>query len=160
MRKIIILLLGIFVSSATFAQNLKLHIDSNEIIIPIGYEIKISVEQNDLKIEKFELLDKSEIEKPIDMMKALDEFERKDTISNEMEFKFCWADFGGSKIVVLTTVHHLEESMTFKAKIKIKGRKDYIKTSIVDKYPNAISIEQWQDDIESIMIYDFIIIED
>jgi hypothetical protein len=137
-----------------------MRIDFGEIEIPIGYKIQISAEHNDLKIENFKLLGKSIAEKTIDMIKALDEFERKDTITNEMEFEFCNADFAGSKMIILTTVHHQEKPMTFNAKIKIKGRKKYITTSIVTKYPHAISIEQWSENIESIILYDFKLISE
>jgi len=41
-------------------------------------------------------------------MKTLDKIDKKDIISNEIEFKFCHADFLGSKIVVLTTLHHFK----------------------------------------------------
>ena len=92
------------------------------------------------------------------MMDALDSEEKKDVVSNEIEFKFCYADFMGSKLVVLTTVHHLESSMIFKAKIKINGSENYIETSIVTIHPNVLSIEQWQDEIDSIILYDFAIV--
>ncbi|MEN8122025.1 MAG: hypothetical protein ABFS35_16870 [Bacteroidota bacterium] len=160
MKRQLILLAGILMSITIFAQDSKLKVSPDEIKIPINTQIFISTKLNGSKIGDFKLLDQSKIKKPIDMMEAFDKIEKKDIVSNEMEFKFCHADFMGSKIVVLTTVHHLLKSMTFKAKIKIKGRNKHIETSIVTKHPNVFSIEQWQDDIESIILYDFEIVEE
>ena len=146
-------------SIGVLAQNSNVKLNNDEIIIPLNSEFKINVEINKDKLDNFKIINQSEVSEPIDMMKALENVEKKDTIANEINFKFCYADFMGSKLVVLTTVHHLENSIIFKAKIKIKGRTDYIETSIVDKHPNVYSIEQWQDEIETIILYDFQIID-
>lgn len=161
MKKQFILISGILLMSiGIFAQSSKLKVEKDEITIPLKLELKISVEVNDGKLNNFKILNQAKVKKSIDMMKALDNVEKKNIVSNEIELKFCYADFMGSKLVVLTTVHHLENSMTFKAKIKIKGRKDYVETSIETKHPNVFSIEQWQDEIESIVLYEFEIIKE
>ena len=161
MKKHTILILGILLlSTGFFVQKSKLKVDNNEITIPLNIELKISVEEKNGKLNDFKLLNQAKVKKPIDMMKALDNVEKKDIVSNEIELKFCYADFMGSKIVVLTTVHHLEKPITFKANIKIKGKSEYIETSVVDKYPNVFSIEQWQDEIETIVLYDFEIVKE
>jgi hypothetical protein len=161
MKKQSILILAILLmNTGIFAQKSKLNVENNEITIPLNIELKLRVEERDGKLENFQLINQSKVNKPIDMMNALDDLEKVEIISNEIDLKFCYADFLGSKIIVLTTIHHLEKPITFKAKIKIKGISEYIETSIVDIYPNVISIEQWQDEIESIFLYDFKIVTD
>lgn len=64
---------------------------------------------------------------PMAMMKALDNVEKKDMVSNEIEVKFCYADVMGSKIVVLATVHHLEKPIPFKGKHKKKEEQRVLK---------------------------------
>lgn len=161
MKKQTILILGILLTSTgVFAQKLKLKVDNDKITIPLNLELRISVEEKEGKLVDFKLLNQAKVNKPIDMMKALENVEKKDIVSNEIELKFCYADFMGSKLVVLQTVHHLEKAIAFKAKIKIKGRTEYIETSIVDIYPNVFSVEQWQDEIENIILYDFEIVKD
>ena len=160
MKKQFLLIVIVLLSFEFSPKNSKLKVDNNQIVIPINKELKISVEINNGNLNNFKLISKSKVKKPIDMMKAFDNIEKEEIVSNEIEIKFCHADFMGSKMVVLKTVHHLEKPIIFKAKIKIKGRPDYIETSIVNKYPNVVSIEQWNDEIESIILFDFTILEE
>ena len=143
------------ISIAIFAQKSKLKIQNDSLELPINYKIKISAKIKDEKLYDFKLLKKQKVKRPTDMIKILDNEINKKIISKEIEFKFCYANFMGSRLVVLTTVHHLKNPIIYKAKIKIKGKKNYIETSIVTKYPNVFSVEQWQNEIESIILYDF-----
>lgn len=160
MKKQLILIVGILLSIGVYAQKGKLQVYGDKITIPINVEIRIGVEIIEGQFENINLLHQANVKEPIDMMKTLSNIEKKDIVSDQMEFTFSQADFMGSKVIVLTTLHHLENPMTYKAKIKIKGRNDYMETTIKTKYPNVFSVEQWQDDIESIVIYDFRIIEE
>ena len=57
-------------------------------------------------------------------------------------------------MVVLTTFHHFERSLSFKAGIRIRGTDEYLETSIVPKYTEVFSVEQWFDDFDSIVLFD------
>ena len=153
MKKNYFIIIGLLISIVTFSQDLE--VKSGEIKIPLNRKILISAENINGQLTDFKLLNQDKVDKPIDLMKTLDNIEKTECTSNEIEFKFCYADFMGSKIIVLTTIHHFKNSITFKAKIKLKGSDNYNKTSIVEKFPNVLSIEQWQDEIESIILYDF-----
>ena len=154
MKKSLLLLLSLLLSIQNFAQNQKAIIDNNKIIIPINTELKFNVKNNDGKLTDFELIDEAKIETPIDMMEVLKNAKRRDIISAEIDFKFSQADMMGSKIIVLTTLQHFTFPIIFKAKIRLKGKSDYIETSIVQVQPNVFSFEQWQNDIDSIILYD------
>ncbi len=160
MKKRIITIIGILiVNVVTIAQNPKLKIGYNQITIPINTAFKISVEIKDGKLENFKLLNQTKVDKPADIINMFENVKKQDIISNEIEFSFCYGDFMGDKNIVLITINHLEKPITFKAKIKYKGTQKYKETSILDKYPNVLSIEQWQDEIESIILYDFKIVK-
>lgn len=58
----------------------------------------------------------------------------------------------GSKLIILTTLQHFTKPIIFEAKIRLKGTEKYIETSIVPKGSNVFSVEQWNDDIDSIII--------
>lgn len=157
MKHSLYLFLTLFFSIKICSQNLK--INNNEITIPINTELKISVKNIDNKLSDFKLINDSKIDKPINMMDALKNIDKKEIISDEIEIKFSNAELMNSKLIILTTLHHLTAPITFKAKIKIKGDRNYRETSIVKKIPNVFSVEQWQDDIDSIFLYDFKIAE-
>ena len=137
------------------AQTQKLILKKNEITIPINTEFKISANMQGYQLSDFQLISQATIKTKLDMISMLEGIKKEEIISNEIEFKFAEADFMGSKIIVLTTVQHLKKPIIFKAKIKIKGKDDYFETSIVPKHPNVFSVEQWNDEIESIFLYDF-----
>lgn len=137
------------------AQDTELKIDNEVITMPLNKEIRISADVEDGMLHNFKILNHAKVHKPIDMMKILDDVEKIDIKSNEIELKFCYANVLESQFVVLTVLHHLEKPIVFKAKIQLKGRKDYIETTIITKHPNVLSIEQWKDEIESIILFDF-----
>ncbi len=70
---------------------------------------------------------------------------------DDMYIKFNNSDFGS----LLTVIHKLDKPIIYKARIKIKGRNGFLETSIHPCYPNVVSVEQWQDKIELIELYDF-----
>jgi len=164
MKKVIhihaIFLFVVFLSTGLFAQSGKPQVENSKITIPINTKLIISVENNNGTLNNFKLLEKEKVNKPIDMMSSFEDIEKEEVVSNEIELSFSYADWLDSKMIVLTTVQHLEQTIHFKAKIKLKDSNRYFETSIVDVYPNVISMEQWQDDIESIILYDFVIVED
>ena len=155
MKYSILAFLAISLSLNLFSQNQKVIIKDDKIIIPINTELKISTKEKKEKISNFEIKTESEIRELIDMMSVLGKIEKKEIISDEIDFKFSKADFMGSKIIILTTLQHYTKSIIFKAKIRIKGTENYVETSIVPKAPNVFSVEQWNDDIDSIILFDF-----
>ncbi len=144
--------IALILSITSFAQNSKILIKSDELIIPINTEFKIRAKENNGKILNYELITESKISGPIDMMSVLQKTEKKEIISNEIEFKFSKAEFMGSKLIILTTLQHFTKPIIFEAKIRLKGTEKYIETSIVPKGSNVFSVEQWNDDIDSIII--------
>ena len=155
MKYTLTFLLTIVFCLQTFAQDQKIVLKKNEITIPLNTELKITVKVDNDLLTDFKLISQKSIITKIDLISILEGIEKKDIISNEIEFKFSEADFMGSGIIVLTTLQHLNKPIIFKAKIKIKGTAAYTETSIVPKHPNVFSIEQWRDDIEYIFLYDF-----
>ncbi|KIA89088.1 hypothetical protein [Kaistella jeonii] len=137
------------------AQNEKSVAKNNEITIPIGTELKLNVKENNGKFSNFKIISESKITNPIDMMSTLEKIEKKEIVSDDIDFKFSQADFMGSKLVILTTVQNFTKPIIFKAKIRIKGNNEYVETSIVQKAPHVFSVEQWQDPIDSIILSDF-----
>jgi len=158
MKKTILFLVITFGCIYLYSQEVDLIIASDEIMIPVGTLIKISAISDGSEIGNFELLEKSLIEDPVDMMELMGSYERQEIVSNEIELKFSQADFMGSKMIILTTVHHLEVAFIFDAKIRIRGRTDFIETSITPKHPNVFSVEQWRDDIDYIILSNFRVI--
>ncbi len=155
MKYSFLLFIALFLSIKSNAQNEKTAINNDEIKIPLNTELKIKVQEKKGKFSNFEIIDESKIKNPIDLMSVLEKIEKKEIISDEIEFKFSEADFMGSKLIILTTIQHFKQPIIFKAKIRIKGSEKYIETSIVPKAPNVFSVEQWRDDIDSIMLSDF-----
>jgi hypothetical protein len=158
MEKAIFFLVITLSCNIVFSQEVDLKIGQDEIIIPVGTIIRISTKSDGSEIGNFKLLEKSIIEEPLDMWELMQSYERQEIVSDEIEFKFSQADFMGSKMTILTTVHHLEVPFTFDAKIRIRGRNDFIETSITYKHPNIFSVEQWHDDIDYIILRNFRVI--
>lgn len=155
MKKAILFLAITLSCNIVFSQEVDLKIDPDEIIIPVGTMIRVSAISDGSEIGNFELLEKLMIEEPLDMMELMGSYERQEIVSDEIEFKFSQADFMGSKMIILTTVHHLEVAFIFDAKIRIRGSTDFIETSITPKHPNVFSVEQWRDDIDYILLSNF-----
>ncbi|WP_407483151.1 hypothetical protein [Elizabethkingia meningoseptica] len=141
-----------------FAQSQHIELKNDEITIPLHTEFVLGVKNEGGKLSDFKILKEKQIKETIDLMSVLKNTGKKEkpqTVSNEIEFKFANAEMMTSKFIILTTVQHLKETISFKAKIRIKGSHQYMETSIVHKAPNVFSVEQWQDDIDSIILYDF-----
>lgn len=155
MKHLFLVFLLTILSINSFAQRKKVEIKTDEIIIPLNKEIKINAEEKNGKFSNFKLISETKIEEPIDMMETLKKIEKKEIVSNEIDFKFSEANLMGSKLIILTTVQHFTKPIIFKAQIKIKGNNDYVETSIVPKGPNVFSVEQWRDEIESIILSNF-----
>lgn len=145
----------LFFSFKITAQNQKSFVKNNEVTIPIGTELKLNLKESNGEFSNFKIISESKITKPINMMSTLKKIEKKEIVSDDIDFKFSQADFMGSKLVILTTVQNLNKPIIFKAKIRIKGNNDYLETSIVPKAPNIFSVEQWQDPVDSIILSDF-----
>lgn len=139
----------------SFAQSQKSLVNNNELTIPINTELKLNIKENNGIFSNFTIVNESKIENPMDMMSVLQNTERKEINSDDIDFKFSEADFMGSKIYILTTVQHFKNPIIFKAKIRLKGSNNYIETSIVPKIPNVFSVEQWNDPLDSIILSDF-----
>ena len=123
-------------------------ITKGKIIIPIHKEIDLKATLNSDKIADFELLSETDLTEPFNIMTVLDD---KPENFGDIMIKFNNSDFG----VILVLVHKFEKSLIYKARIKIIGRNDFIETTIHRSTPNAISVEQWKDDIEEIELSEF-----
>ncbi len=151
------LLLLMFILNFSFwthAQNNTPGIKSGEIRIPLNTTLRITVVQNNGALQQPEILETGTLDQPIDVMEAMKGSRAQAKEAQEIAFTFGDADFMGSKYIVLNTLHHLKDPIIFKARIKIKGFSEEVETSIVSIPPNALSVEQWRDDIEYIVLYD------
>lgn len=157
MKSILSLIIGLHCFGlSVLAQEGRSVVDPDQISISLNTEIVIQVSED---LQEFKLLKESKVETPLDVMKTMTEFERDEKYSEEIVLKFCEADMFGSKLTVLTTVHHLKNPITFKAKVKYRDARKFVETSIAEKVQGAISIEQWQDEIETILLSDFEYVE-
>jgi hypothetical protein len=154
MKYLLLVLFTFFLSVKSYAQSDKTIIKDDEITVPLNTGLKISTQEKNGKFSDFEIITQSKIKSPINMMAVMEKIERKEIISDEIDFKFSEADFMGSKSIILTTVQHFTKPVIFKAKIRIKGNKNYVETSIVPKAPHVFSVEEWRDDIDSIILSD------
>lgn len=89
------------------------------------------------------------------MFDILENFKKDNTTDNSIEFTFSESEMMGNTIFTLLTVQKTGKRMNFKAKIRLKGTTIYQSTSIMPSSSNAASVEQWQDNIDSIFLYGF-----
>lgn len=155
MKKIVLLLIASLATSVLLGQGNRVYVSADTIKLPINSSVLVKADINGLALSNFRLAEEATVEEAMNVMKELREFKKENIVSDELELKFCNADFFGSSCIVLTTVHHFDKSIFFKAKIRAKGKESYVETSIVEKIPNIFSIEEWRDDIEDIVLYDF-----
>ncbi len=155
MKYSIFILLTLFLSLKSFAQSQKAAVKSNEITIPINTELKVNVKENNGMFSNFLISEESTIKNTIDLMSIVNNREIKKIAPGKIEFKFSKADYKGLKLTILSVFHQFKKPILFKAKIRIQGTKNYTETSVVPKSSGVISVEQWQDDIDSIVLYDF-----
>lgn len=154
MKKTLVLLLFLFLITITQAQD-KFSLNNGEITIPLGKKIILKSEQKNNKITTFELIQEQNITDKLDIFKMLKDFKKDDKKDNTIEFTFSEAEMMKSPIFVLMTLQKIGKKMSFKAKIRLKGASKYISTSIMPALNNVNSVEQWRDNIDSIILYDF-----
>lgn len=130
-------------------------IKKGEITIPIGRKIILKPQIQGDKMVSFEITDEQNISEKVDMMNILQNFEKDSTTDNSIEFLFCEAQMMNNPYFILKTIQKTGKQMTFKAKIRLKGSPLYSSTSIMPIASNAMSFEQWQNNIDSIFLYDF-----
>lgn len=130
-------------------------IKKSEITIPIGKKIILKPEFQKNKIINFELVSEENITEKKDMFDMLKNFKRDETKDNSIELTFSESEMMGNSIFTLLTIQKTGKTMNFKAKIKLKDTTIYQSTSIMPSSSNAASVEQWRDNIDSIFLYDF-----
>jgi len=128
-------------------------VERGKIILPIKRELNLKAKVKNGKIIKFKIVKERALMEPSEFMSSMEE---KPDSFDDIYISFNISDFG----ILLKVVHKLEKPIIFKAKIKIKGRQNFIETSIYPSHPNVISVEQWKDDIEKIELYDFKYLEE
>lgn len=148
------LLITFFLAIAAQSQD-KVSVNKQEITIPIGKKITLKAEIKENKIINFKTVDEQNITEKIDLLEALKSFEKDDIKDNSIEFVFSETQMMNSSLIALKTIQKTGKRMTFKAKIRLKGTSSYQPTSIIPIVSNATSIEEWRDDIDSILLYDF-----
>lgn len=107
------------------------------------------------RITGFKLVSEENITEKKDMFEILENFKKDKIIDNSIEFTFSESEMMGNTIFTLLTIQKTGKRMNFKAKIRLKGADIYQSTSIMPSISNAASVEQWRDDIDSVFLYDF-----
>lgn len=153
MKKLLSLLF-LFVLLIIQAQE-KAVIKKTEITIPIGKKLLLKTHIEGNNITGFEITDEQSISDKPDMMELLKNFEKDKITDNSIEFAFSEAQMMNNPYFILKTVQKTGKKMTFKAKIRLKGSSLYSSTSIMPVGSNSLSLEQWQNNIGSIYLYDF-----
>ncbi|MEM6893699.1 MAG: hypothetical protein AAGD88_06255 [Bacteroidota bacterium] len=123
-------------------------ITEGKIVIPLKKELNLKAELKGDKIVGFEIVEDTSLIEPSEFMMSLDQ---KPKEFEDIYINFNESDFG----ILLTLVHRFERPIIYKARIKIRGRKNPVETSIQPSYPGVFSVEQWRDEIEEIELYDF-----
>lgn len=137
----------------------KVLIKKGEITIPIGQKILLHPEFENNKITNFKIIKEENINGKIDLFDMLTNFEKDTIIDNTIELTFSEATMMTSSVYALLTIQKTGKKMTFKAKIRLKGTSSYQTTSIMPSASNASHVEQWQDNIDSIILYDFELVD-
>lgn len=153
MKKLIFFLF-LFLTFFTYTQE-KTIIKKGEITIPIAKKVIVKAQMQDHNIINFEITDEEDISEKVDMMSILKDFKKDSVTDNSIEFLFSEAQMMGNPYFILKTIQKTGKQITFKAKIRLKGSPLYSSTSIMPVTSNAISLEQWQNNIDSIFLYDF-----
>lgn len=153
MKKFLSLFILLFIITVNAQE--RVLIKKSEITIPIGKKIILKPEFQKNKIINFELVSEENITEKKDMFDMLKNFKRDETKDNSIELTFSESEMMGNSIFTLFTIQKTGKTMNFKAKIKLKGTTIYQSTSIMPSSSNAASVEQWRDNIDSIFLYDF-----
>ncbi|MCD0456558.1 hypothetical protein LPB85_14015 [Chryseobacterium sp. LC2016-27] len=153
MKKFLSLFILLFIITVNAQE--RVLIKKSEITIPIGKKIILKPEFQKNRIINFELVSEENITEKKDMFDMLKNFKRDETKDNSIELTFSESEMMGNSIFTLLTIQKTGKTMNFKAKIKLKGTTIYQSTSIMPSSSNAASVEQWRDNIDSIFLYDF-----
>lgn len=78
------------------------------------------------------------------------------SLKNQIQGILTRGKFGGSTNSILLIQNGLDESISYKLKIKVPQKRKPIKTSVVDLFTNVLSTELWPYMIEYVEFYDFI----
>ncbi|WP_294205452.1 hypothetical protein [uncultured Chryseobacterium sp.] len=130
-------------------------IKKNEITIPLGKKIILIPELEEHTVIRFKKVSEDKVTEKQDMFQVLKNFKKSDVNDHTIEFTFSESEMMKSPIITLVTVQKTGKKMSFKAKIRLKGSPLYQPTSIVPAHSNVVSVEQWNDPVDSIFLYDF-----
>ncbi len=133
----------------------KITLNKGEITIPIGKKILLKAEIKNNKIINFEAIKEENITEKIDFFDMLHHFKKDNIKDNSIELLFSEGQLMGAPIFVLNVIQKTGKKMNFKAKIRVKGSSSYQPTSIMPAVSNSAHMEQWKDNIDSIILYDF-----
>ncbi|WP_267406071.1 MULTISPECIES: hypothetical protein [unclassified Chryseobacterium] len=133
----------------------KISLDKDEITIPIGKKVLLKPQIKNDKIIHFEIVKEENLAEKIDLFDMMENFKKDNIKDNSIEFTFSEAKMMTSSIYALLTIQKTGKKMLFKAKIRFKGDSQYHSTSILPSASNSSHVEQWQDNIDSIILYDF-----
>lgn len=147
-------IVSLFVVIIIQAQE-KISFNKGEITIPIGKEILLKPEIKNNKIIGFEAVNEKDITGKIDFFDMLHHFKKDNIKDNSIELLFSEGQLMGAPIFVLNVIQKTGKKMNFKAKIRLKGSSSYQQTSITPAVSNSAHMEQWKDNIDSIILYDF-----
>lgn len=145
---------SLFVILIIHAQE-KITLKKGEITLPIGKKVLLKPEIKNNTIKKFEIAKEENITEKIDFFDMLRNYKKDDVKDNSVELLFSEGQLMGSPIFVLNVIQKTGRNMIFKAKIRLKGSSSYQSTSITPSVSNTAHMEQWKDNIDSIILYDF-----
>lgn len=153
MRKFLSIV-SLFIILIVQAQE-KITLNKGEITLPIGKKVLLKAEIKNNNIINFEAIKEENITEKIDFFDMLHHFKKDNTKDNSIELLFNEGQLMGAPIFVLNVIQKTGKKMVFKAKIRVKGSSSYQPTSIMPAISNSAHMEQWKDNIDSIILYDF-----
>jgi hypothetical protein len=59
------------------------------------------------------------------------------------------------QLLMLTVQNPFPKALRYRAAARLKGRKEYVETSIIPVMAGLLSFESWQDPIEELILFDF-----
>lgn len=133
----------------------KITLNKGEITLPIGKKVLLKPEIKNNTISKFKIAKEENITEKIDFFDMLRNYKKDDVKDNSVELLFSEGQLMGAPIFVLNVIQKTGRNMIFKAKIRLKGSSSYQSTSITPSVSNTAHMEQWKDNIDSIILYDF-----
>ncbi|MDX5347117.1 MAG: hypothetical protein LPK19_07700 [Hymenobacteraceae bacterium] len=150
MKKLLLFVL-LFYSLNALSQQTNVTIGDKTVQLAMGTKVELIADFENDKLREVKLLDEQK-SKPT---KSLLQLLSSDSKEKNFTLEFTILEMGKRKTPVLVVKNPYDKRLIYKAKIQKKGATDFVETSIAPVVPSIASIEQWNEDLQNIILYDF-----